>query len=504
MGKSKASFLNLLSALCYQCVAATGSFIIPGMLLSNYGASLHGYISTVNNFMVYVSLATMGLAPAAIQAYYKPLAENDSVGISCVYNTVAKLYNKAAIYYLFGMIFITLIIFRSVHGQLSDQYIIFILWAIGINGIIECLLYSRCRVFLLADQRLYYVNFVDAIMYAVRVGIQLILINLSLSIVLIVLIPTILTPIRALVLKRIIDKKYNINRRIQININLLSKRYNAFVHQISSMIVLNTDVVLLTLFGNLIMTSIYAVYNLVFSSIYSILTNMFKNGLVAVFGNMIFEDETNKKMVIVYDQYEFIYYIVVTIIYGCCGTLILPFVKLYTQGQIITYENTMISVLFMIIGVANNVRVPADTLITAAGHFKETQWRAVAEAIINLIVSLLLIKPLGIVGIHLGTIISFLYRSADIIIYTYRHILQKNVFGCVLRIIRMVVVIFVCVMSNKLVLYKYDIRNWSDWLGAGIIVFIQCCFWAVFVNYIFESKLIRKIIRKYILSFRRM
>lgn len=70
---------------------------------------------------------------------------------------------------------------------------------------------------------------------------------------------------------------------------MLGKRCSAFVHQISSMIVLNTDVVLLTLFGNLVLTSIYSVYNLVFSSIYGILTNIFKNGLVASFGNLIFE-----------------------------------------------------------------------------------------------------------------------------------------------------------------------------------------------------------------------
>lgn len=35
-------------------------------------------------------------------------------------------------------------------------------------------------------------------------------------------------------------------------------------------------------------------------------------------------------------------------------------------------------------------------MINAAGHFKETQWRAILEAVINITVSLLLIKPLGI------------------------------------------------------------------------------------------------------------
>lgn len=137
--KSKASLLNLISGFFYQGVAAFCGFVIPGMLLSHYGAALHGYISTINSFMVYVSLATMGLSPAAIQAYYKPLAKKNNKEISCVYNTVAKLYNKAAFFYLGGLVIVMLILLISLKGQIDNIYIISILFAIGLNGVLECL-----------------------------------------------------------------------------------------------------------------------------------------------------------------------------------------------------------------------------------------------------------------------------------------------------------------------------------------------------------------------------
>lgn len=496
--KSKASFLNLISALFYQAIASVGSFIIPGMLLSDYGASLHGYISTVNNFMVYVSLATMGLSPAAIQAYYKPLAQKDNMSISCVYNTVAKLYNKAAICYLLGLSLAMYILIISIHGQIDNKYIVGILLVIGFNGVLECLLYSRCRVFLLANQSLYYVNFVDGIMYVIRIFIQIFMIKKTFSIIVVASIPTFLTPIKAIFLKNIIKKSYIIDKQICPNFNLLSKRYNAFIHQIASIIVLNTDVVLLTLFGNLIMTSIYSVYNLVFSNIYNVLTNMFKNGLVASFGNLIYEEESNDKLKIIYNQYEFVYFVIVTIIYSCCGALIIPFVELYTQGQNIAYKNTLIAMLFIVIGLANNARVPADTLITAAGHFKETQWRAVAEATINLTISLLLIKPLGIVGILIGTIVSFLYRSTDIVIYTYNNILHQDLAGCIKRIIRMIFTTVICIFVDKLVLNRFCIINWCDWLVVGIIVLIENIFLSLLINCSFEHQLVQIILKKYV------
>lgn len=70
--------------------------------------------------------------------------------------------------------------------------------------------------------------------------------------------------------------------------------------------------------------------------------------------------------------------------------------------QQIPYVDVKLAVLFMLIGFANNIRIPCLTMINAAGHFKETQWRAILEAVINITVSLLLIKPLGMYGLLIG------------------------------------------------------------------------------------------------------
>lgn len=64
-------------------------------------------------------------------------------------------------------------------------------------------LYSRCRVFLQADQSLYIVNFIDCIMYAIRIVVQIILVKNNASIVWIVVVPTIITPFKAIILKKL-------------------------------------------------------------------------------------------------------------------------------------------------------------------------------------------------------------------------------------------------------------------------------------------------------------
>lgn len=51
-------------------------------------------------------------------------------------------------------------------------------------------------------------------------------------------------------------------------------------------------------------------------------------------------------------------------------------------------------------------------MIMAAGHIKQTQWISVTEAIINIVLSLILVKWIGIIGVALGTLIAFAFNTS--------------------------------------------------------------------------------------------
>jgi O-antigen/teichoic acid export membrane protein len=92
--------------------------------------------------------------------------------------------------------------------------------------------------------------------------------------------------------------------------------------------------------------------------------------------------------------------------------------------------------LFTASGLLQSLRLPSLTILCAAGHFKQTQVRAIIEAVINLGVSLILIGPFGISGVLLGTCLSYLYRTTDVILYSAKHFLQgslKTTGGRILR-----------------------------------------------------------------------
>ena len=65
-------------------------------------------------------------------------------------------------------------------------------------------------------------------------------------------------------------------------------------------------------------------------------------------------------------------------------------------------------------------------MINFAGHFKQMQWRAILESVINIVISIVLVMKIGIYGVVIGTIAASLYRANDIILYANKHILNRS------------------------------------------------------------------------------
>ena len=126
------------------------------------------------------------------------------------------------------------------------------------------------------------------------------------------------------------------------------------------------------------------------------------------------------------------------------------------------------------------------TMINAAGHFKETQWRAILEAVINITVSILLIKPLGMYGLLIGTICSFAYRTTDIIYYAHKHILDISCKKSVLRVLRVALVISLNVILYKLLVGKYAMNSWGEWIMYAVIASIIALVTAGLIYFITE------------------
>ncbi len=116
-------------------------------------------------------------------------------------------------------------------------------------------------------------------------------------------------------------------------------------------------------------------------------------GAEAAFGNMIAKDEMkvlNKNL----STFEFVIYSASIIMFTSMALLIIPFISIYTKGITdINYFRPTFGYLIAIAEFFFCIRIPYQAITRAAGHYSQTRNGAIFETILNIVVSLILVKP---------------------------------------------------------------------------------------------------------------
>lgn len=299
-------------------------------------------------------------------------------------------------------------------------------------------------------------------------------------------------PIPIAFLKYLILKIYVKKHYPKLNFNSASdntfteNRRANLVHQIAGIIASHTDIAILTTIGTLASVSLYSVYNYIYSSIYTLLETAFNRAILGYFGKLAVVDrETYNKS---YRYFEAIFNAILYCILTLALILTPSFIALYTKDVTdMSYEDDILAMLFFIVTLFNLIRLPAIVTVTAYGHFKQTQKSAVLECVINLISSVIFFKLWGIYGLLLGTLFAYLFRTQDIIRYTYRMCNMKYrqlVFSNIGNIIAsafVIALVHICPLPI--------IDGWLEWILIAIIKGVSCVVIFALANIIANRKL---------------
>ena len=82
MNRTQKFALNSLTSMVSQIVVMAAGMITPRLMIATYGSEMNGLVSSLNQFISYITLVEAGIGGAAIYSLYKPLAEEDHARIS--------------------------------------------------------------------------------------------------------------------------------------------------------------------------------------------------------------------------------------------------------------------------------------------------------------------------------------------------------------------------------------------------------------------------------------
>ena len=204
------------------------------------------------------------------------------------------------------------------------------------------------------------------------------------------------------------------------------------------------------------------------------------------FGHLFHEDRERFEKY--YGIYETGFSILLFVVTTISLILIIPFVSLYTRSvNDINYIDPNLAILFALILLMNQIRIPSLITISVAGAFKETQNGAIIEAVINITVSLLLyfLTPLGLYGLLIGTVCSYVFRTSDVIAYVYRHLVNRSIY----RLARLLTVNAVTAAGLYVVLIMrlpVNANSYIEWVLKAIVVSLIVTMTFGLVNYLFN------------------
>ena len=419
---------NLLSGIVYQVILIVLSFLLPRLYLENFGSEVNGVLSTIKQIFAYMFLLESGIGLATTQALYKPVAEKNHGKVSSVVSATNNYYVKIGFLYLAIVLIIACVYEFIIPTNIQKGVVFGIIILTALPALFSYFAQAKYRILLEVDGRKYVITNSETVLQLLSNIGKILVLVLTDSLILIQLVYCVLSLLQLVYVYINAKRRYKwLNVKAEPDYEAISQRKSVLVHQVSGMVFNNTDVLLLSFFCDFKVVSIYTIYNMFFSQVQTFITSII-SGFSFALGQMFHVNR--KKFLKVYNVYETFYIMTTFIIYTLMAVFLLPLIQIYTKGiNDANYTNVYLVLLFVIMSLLANGKLPLNHVVEYSGRFDETRSHAVYEMIINITVSILAILKWGICGAIIGTIVALIYRCAVIIYYANKKILKRGVFN---------------------------------------------------------------------------
>ncbi len=423
MQAAKKGAYNAFFGLMGQLITIALGIIIPRLVVLSFGSEVNGLLNSMTQIFVCFTLFEAGVGVASLQALYVPVANDDKKSICSIIKATHDFYFKMGIVYASAVTILSLVYPLVVKMKIPYWEAALIIFLGGIGNSLNFLYQGKYRILLQAEGYTYVTTNIATIIGILASGVKLLLLLKGFGVIAVQLSFFLINVLQMIIYYVYVRKHYGwVNLKVEPDTGAISQKNAALVHQVASLIFTNTDVLLLTFITrNLKMVSVYTMYNLVITYV-NVLLQQVSTSCDFRLGQMFNTDK--KQYLVLHHIFEIIYLIFVFSAMTLVYIFILPFMHLYTAGVTDTnYINKYYPLAFVMVPLLTYGRGAASGAINYAGHFEQTKWRAVAEMIINLTVSIVAVWKFGIFGALMGTVVASLYRTNDIILYVYKYLI---------------------------------------------------------------------------------
>ncbi len=415
---------NIITSLLLQGVVIIQGLILPRLNLAAFGSEVNGLVSSISQFLSFISLLEGGLGTVVLAELYKPIEERDEERVKKVLAECQSFFTKLALLFVVYTVILAIAFPFIKHTSFSFGYICTLVFIISLTTLTQYLFSITYKLFLQADQKIYIVHLVSTGFHLVNMTVTVIILKLYPRVHLVKLVAGLLFMIQPIVFRRFVDKRFHTPIRIKKrDVMILPERWSGFGQNLAHFVNMNTDVAVLTFIVGYKEVSVYSIYMIVINALRSLITNV-ANSYHSALGKYYARGDKTELREKFY-QFEALMSLGSVAVYNTCLILINQFIRIYTKETVdANYYQPVFAIIMVFATLVYCVRLPYQMLVTAAGKFRETNTGAFVEAGLNLVVSVCLVFRFGLIGVAVGTLLAITYRYIYFLIYLRKNILE--------------------------------------------------------------------------------
>ncbi|MDV5102905.1 oligosaccharide flippase family protein [Clostridium perfringens] len=428
--RTKKAIKNIATSIISQVVIIILGFVSRKVFIDNLGTEYLGINGLLTNILSMMVLIEGGIGISIVYNLYKPLAENNKEQIIALVNLYKKSYRVLALIILIISIFLYPFLNKIMKTDISAISIILVYSIFVIKNIVSYLNAYKWAL-INADQKGYILTINNLIFQIVTTISKIIILVLTKNYLLFLLIELIIFIIQNFVNTKAIRRIYPyLNDKVNVSLdsetkNNINKNIRAmFLHNIGGYLVFSTDNILISSFINVSTVGLYSNYTMIIGQLSGLLSPVI-SGIGAGVGNLI-ATENEEKIYEIFKTTFFISFWIYSFATIFLYNLLEPFINWWIGEGYLLNKFVFLVVLFNFY--INGMRSVIGTYKSKAGLFVQDKYMPALEGVVNLVISLILIKYLGLVGVFLGTTISTLiipfWNQPRIV---YKELLKKSV-----------------------------------------------------------------------------
>lgn len=473
----KNSIRNSAFGLFAEVTTLILGFVVRSVFVKTLAEDYLGVNGLFTNILQVLSFAELGIGNAIVFSLYKPIREKNSQRIRQYVSFYKSAYRViggvVAVIGLMLVPFLDVIIVDKpdIPDNLTVIYLLYLA-----NTVLSYFLVWK-RTFMTANQERYIGTVVEQIFTIIQVIVQIILLKATHNFILYLATMIISNQIRNLVISKICSKRYPVvNEKPEAPLTKEEKKSvfdnvkALLVYKLSGVALGSTDSILIQAIINFRSVSLYSNYSMIIVN-FRLLANQLLNGITASVGDLNAGNDNKAK-----ENVFFRLLFLSCWLYGllCVGfvTVVNNLIDVWLGSEFVLSMGVVFAIAFSFY--VEGMQFAGYTYRTTMGLFKESVAAPVAGAILNIVLSIILGKLMGMEGIFLATGLSRLLTTTWVDGYL---VFKKRLDKSPTKFFAMYAVYFVFTAAVAVVLQVVltlfcDFEGWGGLIAHIAIVFV--------------------------------